>query len=89
MFDLFKKKSTKDLFRLKVRNAFEESVKDVSKHLNGDLLFDGLMVQAAIGNVRKALLEAPEIHILGLYQDWIPEEIIDEECGRAMDKYLK
>lgn len=89
LFNIFKKKSTEEMFREKIRNAFENSVRDTKKHLNGDMLFDGLMVQAAIGNMRKALLEAPEIQILGLSQNWSPEKIIDEECQRVMSKYLE
>lgn len=89
LFNIFKKKSTEEVFRKKVRNAFESSVQDTMKHLNGNMLFDGLMVQAAIGNMRKALLESPELQILGLSQNWSPEEIIDEECRRVMSKYLE
>lgn len=89
LFSIFKKKSNEEVFRSKVRNAFEDSVRDTMKHLNGDKMFDGLMIQAAIGTMRKALLESPELQILGLSQNWSPEEIIDDECRRVMSKYLE
>lgn len=89
LFNLFKKKSPREVFRKKVRDAFEESVKYVRSQLTGESFIDGMLVQASIGNMRKALLDAPELQILGLTQDWIPEEIIDEECSRVLSKYLK
>lgn len=89
IFNIFKKKSTEEIFRSKVREAFENSVQNAMKHLNGDMLFDGMMIQVAIGSMRKALLESPELQIFGLSQNWNPEEIIDEEFRRAMSKYLE
>ena len=89
LFNLFKKKSPEEVFRKKVRAAFEESVKDVRSQLTGESFFDGMLVYAAIGNMRKALLDVPELQFLGLTQDWMPEEIIDEECNRVLSKYLK
>lgn len=77
------------MFRSKVRDVFEESVKNAKKHLSGDMLFDGMIIQAAIGNARKALLAHPLLQPFGLSQNWFPEEIIDEECRKVMNKYLK
>ena len=89
IFNLFRKKSTEEVFREKVRDAFEESVRDAKKHLNGNMLFDGMILQASIGTMRQSLLDSPELQILGLSQNWSPEIIIDEECKRVMNKYLK
>lgn len=85
----FKKKSPEEKFRRKIREAFESSVKEVVPQLTGNGFTDGLMVQAAIGSVRKALLDQPDLQIIGLMaNNWTPEQIIDEECKYVMDKYL-
>lgn len=85
----FKKKSAEEKFREKIREAFESSVKEVASQLSGNDFTDGLMVQAAIGSVRKALLDQPELQIVGLMANgWTPEQIIDEECNRVLNKYL-
>lgn len=55
----------------------------------GDPMFDGMIVQAAIGTMRQSLLNVPELQILGLTQSWSPEMIIDEECNRVLAKYLE
>lgn len=89
IFDIFKKRTPDEEFRKKVREAFEESVRDVKGKLNGDPLFDGMMIKASIGCMRKALIDAPELNILGIIQDWDPMQIIDEECKRVLHKYLE
>lgn len=89
VFNLFKKKKAEDVFRKKVSDAFEESVRITEKKLTGNPMFDGMMVQAAIGSTRKFLIESPELQVLGMMADWIPEQIIDEECKRVMQKYLE
>lgn len=53
------------------------------------MLCDGMIIQASIGSMRKSLLEATELQLIGLLQDWMLEEIIDEEFRRVMSKYLK
>lgn len=88
-FNIFKKKSPQEVFRKRVRDCFEESVKKIRSQLTGDPLFDGMRVHAAIACMRKALLEVPELQMLALMQDWNPELIIDEECKRVLSKYLE
>lgn len=90
IFCIFRKRTLEDKFRRKVRKAFRTSVKDVKSQLTGNSLTDGLMVEAAVGNMRRALLSTPELLIIGIMQDsFVPEKIIDEECNRIMRKYLK
>lgn len=89
VFNLFKKKKAEDVFRKKVSDAFEESVRIAEKKLTGNPMFDGMIVQTAIGSTRKFLIESPELQVLGMMADWIPEQIIDEECKRVMQKYLE
>lgn len=90
LLNFFRKKTPEEVFRKKVRGAFEESVKDAKRHLMGNALIDGMLVQAAIGNTRQALLNAPELQMLGLMStNWMPEDVIDQECKRVMKKYLE
>lgn len=89
LLDLFKKEKPEDVFRKKVRDAFEESVKDTKNQLMGEPMLDGMLIQAAIGTMRLSLLEAPELQALGLMSNWNSEQIIDEECKRVVRKYLK
>ena len=89
LFNFFRKKSAEEQFREKVRDAFEASVKNAIPKLTGDNFMDGLLVQAAIGSVRKSLLDQPELQIIGLAaSDWTPEQVVDEECNRVLNKYL-
>lgn len=89
LLKLFKKEDAQTVFRKKVRRGFEQTVKDAKKHLMGSPLTDGLLIQAAIGNFRTAMLNEPSLQIIGLAAEgWIPETII-EEAQRAIDKYLK
>lgn len=90
MFNFFKKKKPEDVFRKRVRDGFDESVKNVKHRLIGDPMMDGMLVQSAIANFAKAMKESPEIMIIGLgAKGWMPEIIIDEELQRALKKYIK
>ena len=89
LFNFFRKKSAEEIFREKVRDAFEASVKKTIPQLSGDNFMDGLLIQAAIGAVRKSLLDQPELQVIGLAaSNWTPEQVIDEECNRVLNKYL-
>lgn len=69
--------------------GFEDAVRNAKRHLMGDSMMDGMIVQAAIGEYRKALLEDPGIQLIGLSANgWMPEMIIEEETKRILDKYL-
>lgn len=85
----FKKKSAEEQYREKIREVFESSVKEVVPQLSGNDLIDSLMIQAAIGSARETLLSS-ELQIIGLIMtnDLTPEQIIDEECNRVLNKYL-
>jgi hypothetical protein len=89
MFNFFKR-DPQSVFRRKVRKGFEQSVKEAKQHCMGDPMMDGLLIQAAIGNFSKAMKESPGIQIIGLgASGWIPEEVIDEEASRCLNKYTK
>ena len=90
MFSFFKKKKPEDAFRDSVRKGFDDSVKEVIPSLMNNPMTDGLMVEAAIANFYQAMKNSAEIQIIGLSaKDWIPEEILEEECNRALKKYLE
>lgn len=90
LFGLFKTKEEK--FRLHVRNLFDESVQNVINE-HGDMIkdpmFGGMMVQAAIGSVYQTLKNDPKLSLFAKTSDFDPLEIIEEECKRAMGKYLE
>lgn len=89
IFDLFRKKSPEEVFRNKVRGVFEETVRN--KKLTGSML-DGMLLQAAIYSARDKLRLEYALLLLGgvsNIDDWSPEAIIDQECNRVMNKYLR
>lgn len=89
MFKLFKK-SPKEQFREKVRKGFDDSVKEVIPRLMNNPLTDGLMVQAAIASFYDSMKKSAELQVIGLMaKDWMPEDVLEEECKRAMSKYLE
>lgn len=88
IFDFFKKKKPEDVFRKKIRKAFDQSVKDCRHRCSGDSLMDGLLVQAAIGNLYNELKNSPGIQAIAMISDFVPEITIDEELQRALKHYL-
>lgn len=90
LFGLFKSK--KEKFRTHVRACFDESVKDVIIE-HGDTINDpmigGMMVQAAIGSIYQTLKNDPKLSIFANMSNFNPYEIIEEECQRALNKYLE
>lgn len=90
LFGLFKSKEEK--FRSHVRACFDESVKNVIKE-KGDAvknsLFGGMMIQAAIGSVYQTMINDPKLHLFALNSDFNPQKIVEEECNRALSKYLE
>lgn len=90
LFGLFKSKEEK--FRTHVRDCFDESVKDVIKEHRDtikDPFFGGMMVQAAIGSVYQSLKNDPKLSLFANMSNFNPYEIIEEECQRALKKYLE
>lgn len=90
LFGLFKSKEEK--FRSHVRACFDESVNDVIKK-NGDTvknpLFGGMMIQAAIGSVYQTMINDPKLHLFAIKSNFDPIKIVEEECNRALSKYLE
>lgn len=90
LFKFRRKLTAEEQFRQKIHEAFETSATKAISELSGDNFMDGLIVQAAIGSVRNSLLNQPELHLVSLIaKDWSPEQIIDEECKKVLNKYLK
>ncbi len=90
LFGLFKSKEEK--FRTLVRDCFDESVKNVIKEHRDTIknpLFGGMMVQAAIGSVYQSLKNDPKLSLFANMSNFNPYEIIEEECQRALEKYLE
>ena len=90
LFGLFKSKEKK--FRSHVRACFDESVKNVIKEKGDavkDPLFGGMMIQAAISSVYQTMINDPKLHLLAIKSNFDPLQIVEEECKRALDKYLE
>ncbi len=90
IFGLFKSK--KEKFRSHVRACFDESVQDVVKREGAalkDPFFGGMMVQAAIASMYQTLKNDPKLVLFAGSSDFDPYEIIEEECRRALNKYLE
>ena len=92
LFGLFKSKNFKskeEEFRYHVRASYDASVQKVVNE-NADMIqvpmFGGMMVQAAIASVYQSLKNDPKLSLITSFE---PLEIIEEECKRALDKYLK
>lgn len=90
LLGLFKSKKAK--FRDHVRACFDESVRNAikeNKDLIKDPIFGGMMVQAAIGSVYQTLKNDPKLFLFASISDFNPLEVIEEECKRALDRYLE
>ena len=90
LFGLFKSKEEK--FRSHDRACFDESVKNEIKEKGyavKDPLFGGMMVQAAIGSVCQKIDQDHKLHLFALKSDINPQKIVEEECNRALSKYLE
>ena len=90
LFGLFKSKEEK--FRSHVRACFDESVKDVLKNKGDavkDPLFGGMMIQTAIGSVYQTMINDHKLHLFALKSNFDPIKIVEEECQRALNKYLE
>ena len=83
LFGLFKSKEEK--FRSHVRACFDESVKNIIKEKGyavKDSLFGGMMVY-------QKMINDPKLHLFALKSDFNPQKIVEEECNRALSKYLE
>lgn len=89
LLDLFKKPSLKDQLRLKIRQAFNDAVKDASKNLMNDPMMDGLLVQAAIGELYQSLKGNRTMQVECAKQGFDYESLLEEECNRALKTYLQ
>ena len=90
LFGFFKSKEEK--FRSHVRACFDESVKNVCKEKGDaikDPLFGGMMIQTAIGSVYQKMINDPKLHLFALKSSFDPIKIVEEECNRALSKYLE
>ena len=89
LLDLFKKPSLKDQLRLIIRQAFNDAVKDASKSLMNNPRVDGLLVQAAIGELYQSLKGNRTMHVECARQGIDYESLLEEECNRALNTYLE
>jgi hypothetical protein len=90
MFNFRKKTSVESTLRKKIASSFDTSVRDAIKDLgSNDPLFRGLMVKAAIGNLYQALKNSNEMEALCSINGLDYQSILEDECNKALQKYLE
>lgn len=90
LFDLFKKKpkTPEEMFRMKIRSSFDDSVKLAKKNFIGDPMLDGTLIESAIANIYNELRNSDKIQMLCTLQgidDW---KILREERDRALKMFF-
>lgn len=90
LFDLFKKKpkTPEEMFRMKIRRSFDDSVKFAKKNFIGDPMLDGALMKSAIENIYNELRNSENIQMLCTLQgidDW---RILREERDRALKLFF-
>lgn len=89
MFNL-KKTSVESTLRKKIASSFDTSVRNAIKDSGGnDPLFGGLMVKVAIGSLYQALKNSNEMEALCSINGLDYQSILEDECNKALQKYLE
>lgn len=88
IFDfLFETKESK--LRKQIRKSFNDSVKNACRKADiKDPLFRDLMIRSAIANLYDALKKESTLYVIASAQGLDFDEILEDECKRAMNKYL-
>lgn len=88
IFDfLFETKESK--LKKQIRISFNDSVSKVCMEANSkDPLFRDLMIRTAIANLYDAFKKESTLYVIASAQGLDFDEILDDECKRAMNKYL-
>lgn len=88
LFDFFK--SDEDKVRSKIRKGFNGCVKTAVKSAgtNNDLML-GVIVNATIADFYKFMKDNPSLSVLCNKLGLDFNAILEEECQRALNKYLK
>lgn len=93
LWNFFKKeKSKEDKFREQIRSGFDESVKNAvngNRDLINDPLFGGMLVQGAIGNYYQSMKSDSMLWLLANQIGLDYDKILEDECNRALKKYLE
>lgn len=88
LFDFFK--SDEDKVRSKIRKGFDGCVRTaVNSAGTNDSFMLGIMVQAAIADFYKSMKDNPTLWLLCNKLGLDYNTILEEECRRALNKYLK
>lgn len=90
MFNFGRKPSVETTIRSKIASSFDDAVRDAIRDLGSkDPLFGGLMVQAAIGHLYQALKNSSELETLCDLKGLNYQSILEDECNKALKKYLE
>lgn len=95
MFNFRKKTSVESTLRKKIASSFDTSVRDAIKDLGSkdlasiDPLFGGLIVKAAIVYLYQGLKNSNEMEALCSINGLDYQSILEDECNKALQKYLE
>lgn len=91
LFDFSKKKpkTPEEVFRERIKSSFESSARLALSERTGDALFDGMLMESAIGNLYQQLRSDEALLAISVLQDFNMQQILDEEYNRVKYKYLK
>lgn len=88
LLDLFRSKEAK--FRHQIRSGYNECVKNALKKRGlDDPMFQGLLVQSAIGSYYQTIKKDSILWLIAEQNGIDSDRIIEEERDRAIRKYLK
>ena len=90
MFNFRKKTSVESTLREKIASGFDTSVRNAIKDLgSNDPFIGGLMVKAAIANLCQELKNSDRMEALCSISGLDYQSILEDECRKALQKYLE
>ena len=90
MFNFRKKTSVESTLREKIASGFDTSVRNAIKDLgSNDPFIGGLMVKAAIANLYQELKNSDRMEALCSISGLDYQSILEDECRKALQKYLE
>ena len=90
MFNSEKKTLVESTLREKIASGFDTSVRNAIKDLgSNDSFIGGLMVKAAIANLYQELKNSDRMEALCSISGLDCQSILEDECRKALQKYLE
>lgn len=70
-------------------DTFDDAVRDVADDAMKDPFLGGMMVQAAIGTTYDSLKNNDQLEGIGMMMGLDIQEILEDECQKAMKRFLE